>query len=119
MKENPIFDLYGAIYQYAFFFFFMFIIPVIFIKTVMKKSLQDFGCGLGDKKFGLIFLLIVIPVIAVVIYFSAGMPDVQKEYPISKIIMTKHDLIIWHELSYILFYYVAWEFFFRGFMLFG
>ena len=119
MKSNPLFDFYGAIYQYAFFFFFMFIIPFVFIKTKMKKSMKDFGFGIGDKKFGLIFLVIVIPIIAVVIYFSAKMPDIQQEYPISKIIISRHDLVIWHELSYILFYYIAWEFFFRGFMLFG
>lgn len=119
MKENTLFDLYGAIYHYSFFFFFMFIIPVVFIKFGMKKSLKEFGFGFGDIKFGLIFLCIIIPVIVIVIYFSAKMPDIQKEYPISKIILTRHDLILWHELSYIIFYYIAWEFFFRGFMLFG
>jgi membrane protease YdiL (CAAX protease family) len=46
------------------------------------------------------------------------MPDVRSEYPLSRILFAHRDLVLWYEAAYVLFYYIAWEFFFRGFLLF-
>ncbi|OGU17880.1 MAG: hypothetical protein A2X61_09610 [Ignavibacteria bacterium GWB2_35_12] len=111
---------YGHIYQFISFFILMFIIPFIYLKLKMKKPLIGFGFGLGDWKFGLIFCLIAIPVILIPFTYSGSrMPDIQNEYPMARILLDRHDLILQYELAYIIFYYIAWEFFFRGFLLFG
>jgi membrane protease YdiL (CAAX protease family) len=47
------------------------------------------------------------------------MPQVRAEYPLSKLVQDKASLFLLYEFSYILLYYVGWEFFFRGYMLFG
>jgi uncharacterized protein len=47
------------------------------------------------------------------------MPDIQSEYPMARLLLKDTRLFIPYELAYILLYYLAWEFFFRGFLLFG
>jgi len=95
-------------------------LPVAYIKLKLKLNLRDFGLSAGDWRFGLKFILFVIPLIIVpVIYFASSMEDLIIEYPLSKAIISQHELIIFYELAYVLLFYVAWEFYFRGFLLFG
>ncbi len=117
---NPLSDYYGHIYQFIAFFVLVGIIPFLYLTLKIRKPLGDFGFGFGDAKFGLIFALIsIIVIILPMIYFSAKMPDLRAEYPMAKILLTRRGLIFQYELAYVIFYYTAWEFFFRGFILFG
>jgi membrane protease YdiL (CAAX protease family) len=119
-KENPLIDFYNILWQFGIFFILLFLIPLALIKFQLKDSLKNFGFSLGDKKFGLRLVLIVIPfIVAPLIYIASRMPEIRAEYPLAKILFQRHDLVIWYELAYILLYYLAWEFFFRGFLLFG
>ncbi|MBI5324689.1 MAG: CPBP family intramembrane metalloprotease [Ignavibacteriae bacterium] len=119
-KGHQLEGYYGHIYQFIFFFIFIFVIPFLYLKIKMKKPLKEFGFGLGNMKFGLIFCLIAIPLLIVPFTYSGSrMPDIQNEYPMARILLERHDLILSYELAYIIFYYIAWEFFFRGFLLFG
>ncbi len=112
-------DLYARIWQFGVFFFLMFVIPVLYIKGVMKASLKDFGWGLGDIKYGSKWLITIPLLVVPLIYISSKMPDVRAEYPLAKSLLTDQSHLFVYELLYILLYYVAWEFFFRGFLLFG
>ena len=47
------------------------------------------------------------------------MPDVQAEYPLCRLLLLRHDLLLPYSFAYALLYYVAWEWCFRGWMLFG
>ena len=118
--SHPLYNFYSYLWQFFSFFLLTFIIPSIIIKYQFKRSLMDFGFGLGDIKCGSKILIIAIPLLVVpLVFIGSKMPDIRAEYPLSKLIFTRHDLILWHELTYFLFYYLAWEFFFRGFLLFG
>lgn len=113
-------EFYAHAAQFFSFFLLMFVMPVFFIRFRMKQPLSDFGFGLGDFKFGTAFTVIaVIGLVIPLIYMASGMPDIQQEYPLAKILHERYDLILWYEIAYVLFYYVAWEFYFRGFLLFG
>ena len=118
-SKIEIFNLYAHIFQFVTFFFLVFLIPVLYIRFFIKKPLIYFGLGLGDKKFGFILLAILLPIIAIFMYFSTAMPDLQEEYPLARILFHRKELILWYEMSYVAFYYIAWEFYFRGFLLFG
>ncbi|MDQ1353233.1 MAG: hypothetical protein QG657_3539 [Acidobacteriota bacterium] len=120
LKENSLIDLFNTFWQFGVFFALMFLIPVLFIKFRLKTPLRDFGVSLGDKKFGLALILIAIPfIVAPLIYIGSRFPDLRAEYPLARILLQRHDLVIWYELAYVIFYYTTWEFFFRGFLLFG
>jgi len=92
---------------------------MLIIKLVFKDSWKAYGLGIGDWKKGLPLLLLIPLVITPVIYFASKMPDVRSEYPLSKLLFDHKDLILGYELLYIILYYIAWEFYFRGFLLFG
>lgn len=114
------FEIYSNLWQFTVFFILVFIIPVLIIRFIFKKPLTNYGFALGDVKYGLritiiCLLLLVIPII----YFSSGMQSIRNEYPLAKILIVDHKLILWYEVAYVLLYYIAWEFFFRGFLLFG
>jgi len=120
MKANPLYDLYAHFWQFFVFFFLLFIIPLLLIKFVFRENLKNYGFTIGDIKTGSILviitaLLIIIPVV----WLGSALPDVRREYPLAKILLQRHDLIFIYESFYVMFYYIAWEFFFRGFLLFG
>ena len=117
--NNPQADIYARYWQFLVFFVLMFVMPVIYIKFVMKRPLSDFGFGKGDLKYGAKWLLIIPFVVAPLIYISSKMPDVRMEYPLAKIFLNDRQGLWFYELMYVVFYYVAWEFYFRGFLLFG
>lgn len=105
--------------QFGIFFILMFIIPLLYIKLVMKKDLNEFGLGVGDIKLGSKLLLLIPLVIMPAIYFTAKMPDVRSEYPLAKSLLENQTHLLIYEIAYIVLYYIAWEFYFRGFVLFG
>ncbi len=112
-------DIYARIWQFAVFFVLMFVIPVAYIKWIMKASLKDFGWGLGDVKWGSKWLITIPLLVVPLIFLSSKMPDVRMEYPLAKSLLADQSHLFIYELLYVLLYYVAWEFFFRGFLLFG
>lgn len=119
-KENPFIGLYNIFWQFGVFFVLMCLIPLMVVKFRFKTPLKNFGFSLGDKKFGFRFVLVIIPfIVAPLIYIASRLPEIRAEYPMAKILLQRHDLVVWYELAYVFLYYFAWEFFFRGFLLFG
>ncbi|MBK8505903.1 MAG: CPBP family intramembrane metalloprotease [Saprospiraceae bacterium] len=112
-------DLYARYWQFFCFFILLGILPLLYLKLVLKGSLKDYGLSLGDTKFGLKWTLGLTLVIIPLMWIAAGMSDVRDEYPLARILFERRDLFIQFEAIYIIFYYVTWEFFFRGFLLFG
>ncbi len=119
MRAVPGGDVIAAYWQFSIFFLLMFVLPVVYVKFVMRKPLGNFGWGLGDVKYGVKWLL-TIPLLVVPLMFVASkMPGLRVEYPLAKTLLHNRDALFLYESAYVLFYYVAWEFFFRGFLLFG
>lgn len=92
----------------------LFFLPMLLI-LVFKQEPSGFGfyTGRGYKLAGLLFLG-VLPVLI----FAATLKDFQAYYPIQKQAAHSLSYFIYFELSYGL-YLFCWEFFFRGFLLFG
>ncbi len=106
--------------QFAGFFVLLFIIPFLHLKYWWKKPLSDFGFGLGDKKFGLKFVIFTLLLLVLPFAFAGSFDaNVRLEYPLAKELILHRAFVPGYELCYIVFYYIAWEFFFRGYLLFG
>ena len=113
-------EIYSIFWQFGIFFLLMMVIPLLSTRLFRELDLSAMGLGLGDYKTGLKLVVVALPFIVLpIIYFAADMPELRSEYPLAKILLQDHSWILPYELSYILFYYIAWEFFFRGFLLFG
>jgi uncharacterized protein len=115
---NPNIYLYEYLYWFIGDFFSFFILPVLVIKIILKENLKDYGLSVGDYKAGLkiafIFLVIMIPLVWIFSSFS----DFVRTYPQLASIRDNWNTFIIFEIALII-YLIAWEFIWRGFMLFG
>lgn len=114
------YDVYLIEYLYWFLsdFLTLFILSSLVIKFVLKENLSDYGIALGDYKTGLkisvIFLAVMLPLIWIV---SSTESFVQK-YPHLHNAKESWNVFLIYETG-MLIYMFAWEFIWRGFMLFG
>jgi membrane protease YdiL (CAAX protease family) len=115
-------DDFGAFIRYfVYFFVLLFAIPFVFILFSFAQSsdiLKSFGLQPGNSNLGVLIILIGIPITAVLTYISTKDPALKEQYPFSKRACQNPKKFILYELSYLIFYYIAWEFTFRGVLLF-
>ncbi|MCD6163291.1 MAG: CPBP family intramembrane metalloprotease [candidate division Zixibacteria bacterium] len=94
------------------------LIPVLIWKVGFKHSLKDMGLSFGDTKKSLLIIAVGLPLMAVMAYFSSKDPSFLAEYPLYRGLAANQGILPIYILMYSL-YYIGWEFYFRGFMLFG
>jgi membrane protease YdiL (CAAX protease family) len=111
-------DVAATVYEYLAAFILMFGIPALMVKGIFKKPLRDFGLQRGDVRAGLRWLMIGTPVALLAALVGSMDPAMRAEYPLAKSTVHHVELFLIVEGFYLV-YYLAWEFFFRGFMLFG
>ncbi|MGH2574300.1 MAG: CPBP family glutamic-type intramembrane protease, partial [Ignavibacteria bacterium] len=110
---------YSTLYWFTADGFLMLIVPLIFIFFILKQRPSDYGFKIGDYKFGLlssgIFILAMLPVIWIV----SGSESFARTYPQGGIRIKENiDILLYYEF-FVGFYLIAWEFFWRGYFLFG
>lgn len=99
--------------------FLMLIIPLILIPLVLKEKPSDYGFRLGDYKFGLKSSLLFIIVMFPFIWIISADQSFAKTYPQGGVFVRENiSVLLYYEL-FVGFYMLAWEFFWRGYMLFG
>ncbi len=94
-------------------FVFYFIVPIVVILLVFGDPLRDYGFKLGNWREGMLWAVGVILVIGTILFFFARTPAMQTYYaarsPDSALTILVRTCV---ELF-------AWEFIWRGFLLFG
>lgn len=115
---EPNIYLYEYLYWYIGDFLTFFILPVLIIKLIFKEKLVDYGLSTGDFKAGikitLLFLVLMIPLV----WIFSSFPDFVRTYPQLASVRDNWNTFIIFEIG-LLVYVTAWEFVWRGFMLFG
>jgi membrane protease YdiL (CAAX protease family) len=108
----------AEIYAFASALLLLGVVSLLIIKFVFKEPLRNYGLTLGDWRFSLLALAVLLPVMAVISYPSSKDPQFLAEYPLFKGAGASAAAFAWHAIAY-LFFYIGWEIFFRGFMQFG
>ncbi|MEP7145423.1 MAG: CPBP family intramembrane glutamic endopeptidase [bacterium] len=97
----------------------MFLLPLLSVKLVFKEKLSDYGFTLGDRKFGVITFAIFFFVMFIIVWIVSGSPTFAATYPQGGVkVRESLGIFILYELC-ILIYMLGWEFFWRGYALFG
>jgi hypothetical protein len=110
---------YSTLYWFSADGFLMSIVPLILILTVLKGKPKDYGFRLGDYKFGLITSAVFIVIMIPFIWFVSGSETFAHAYPQGGVTVRENiSILLYYEL-FVGFYMFAWEFFWRGYMLFG
>jgi len=115
--DDPYNDWYRHLYQNIAALILLAAIPALGARFVLRKRLRDQGVALGDWRFGLKAVIVGVVVLTPLLYLGSFDPAIQREYPLTKLAGCATDLFVLWELTYLL-YYIAWEYFFRGFSLF-
>ncbi len=118
LSNNALFDMYSHMFEYFIAFVLLFILPLILIKYAFKEKTKKYGLEFGDVKFGLKFTAIAIVLLIPILIIVALLPDLQATYPGARSVIGRLKPFLLIEFFYML-YYIGWEFFFRGYMLFG
>lgn len=93
-------------------------LPLLTIKLIFKERVQDWGFRFGKKRFGFTFVIVAYVLMIVVLFLVSRMSSFQKAYPLCKFALNNWKLFVTYEIAYGI-YMFAWEFIFRGYMLFG
>ena len=95
------------------------IIPALVMK-MMGASLSDYGIGIGDWRIGVAVVAVLYPLVLVLTLLpGAYTPELQNFYPFDRQALLSWGVLAQLELWRAVVYYYAWEFFFRGVLLFG
>lgn len=110
--------LYEFLYWFIGDFFTFVVLSILIIKFLFKEKLKDYGLKFGDYKTGLklsvIFIIIMLPII----WFASSEPSFVNTYPQLVSARNSWNIFFIFEAG-LLIYLVAWEFIWRGFMMFG
>ncbi len=99
-------------------FFTFFVLGIVIIKFGFKEKLSDYGLQLGDFKVGIKISLIFLSVMIILVWFASATPAFAEKYPHLSIAKSDWNTLFIYEAGMLL-YMFAWEFIWRGFMLFG
>jgi uncharacterized protein len=114
--SNPY--LIEYIYWFVGDFLTFFILGIVIIKLFLKENLKDYGLRFGDYKTGLKYSSIFLLVMIILIWFVSATPAFAEKYPHLSDAKSNWNILLIYE-SGMLIYMFAWEFIWRGFMLFG
>jgi len=95
-------------------------LPGLVVKFGFREKLSDFGIRLGDWRTGLVSVGVLFPII----FFALLLPGsrdaaLRAFYPLDRTIGASAASFLAFEGLRAVLYYSAWEFFYRGFWLFG
>lgn len=115
---EPDIYLYEYLYWFIGDFFTFFILPVLIVKLILKENLKDYGLTFGNLRLGIkltaLFLAIMLPLL----WVFSSFPDFVRTYPQLVYMRDNWNTFFIFEIGLII-YVIAWEFIWRGFMLFG
>ena len=113
-------DPYLIEYLYWFLgdFFTFFILGILIIKFGFKEKLKDFGLQFGDVKTGLTFSFLFLFIMIILVWIVSSTPEFAEKYPHLTSAKSNWNTLLIYEFG-MLVYMIAWEFIWRGFMLFG
>lgn len=115
-------NYYGKLYEFLYWFsadsvVFLFI-PLLIIIFLFKEKPSAYGIQLGDAKLGLSISFLFLGVMFLIVWFVSATESFAITYPHLGNARIDWELFFYYELG-IFTYLFAWEFIWRGFMLFG
>lgn len=96
----------------------LFILPLLIIRFFFKEKLSSYGLQIGDYKVGLKITLIFLAIMLPLVWFVSASNSFANVYPHLSSARESWTIFLIYELG-LLVYMIAWEFIWRGFMLFG
>jgi membrane protease YdiL (CAAX protease family) len=111
-------NLIEFLYWFVGDFLTLFILGALIIKFFHKEKLSNYGLKLGDYKSGLFYSGIFLTIMVIIIWFVSAQSGFAEKYPHLSDAKSNWNIFLVYEMGMLL-YMFAWEFIWRGYMLFG
>jgi membrane protease YdiL (CAAX protease family) len=98
--------------------FFFFLLPILYIKLILKKDLRNFGFNLQNTKIGIIWAIGMFFVSALIIFILIHFFDFENKYLLPAYLAQNFGIFLLYELILVNILLFIQEFFFKGFILF-
>lgn len=95
-----------------------FVVPILILKYGFSMTRNQMGLGAGDWKFAVSVAALYIPIVLVGTWILSDGQAFQENYPHLKEATTSWKAFFIYEALF-LFYWIGWEYLWRGFVLFG
>jgi uncharacterized protein len=110
-------------YENIFHFLAFFIVPLLIVRLVLRESTADFGLRAGDTRFGfttvfLLFLPAALFMVLTVVTDGVRLPTFHSFYPQIPAVQGS-PCLFFINILFMALYYMGFEFFYRGYLLFG
>ena len=95
-----------------------FLLPVLILRFGFKQTLAQMGLGVGDARFATIVGGIYLPIALVGTWILSDGAEFQANYPHYGPASSSWSVFLIYEAVFV-FYWMGWEYLWRGFVLFG
>lgn len=117
---SPTSSFQSSTYMFASAFCLLGLIPAAIATFIFHDSLKEYGISVGDWKKGLPISILAFVIISITLLYPASQTaEMRAFYPFDKHAGDSFGAFTRYQLARGILFYSAWEFFFRGFMLFG
>jgi membrane protease YdiL (CAAX protease family) len=93
-------------------------LPLLVVLGLLRLDVGQFGMAPGDAPRGWLLAGIGYAVMLPIVVVAARYPSFQATYPLRQLVREQPGMLLYWELTYG-FYFFLWEWFFRGYLLFG
>jgi membrane protease YdiL (CAAX protease family) len=94
------------------------LLPIVLIKFGIREKIKDYGFRFSRSKLGWSFVTVGFLVMLPIVLIASHLASFQNKYPLCKLAAANWAIFIPYQLAFGI-YILSWEFFFRGYMLFG
>lgn len=113
-------DVYAYLLEYFSFFLLMLVVPLVISVSFKKAAVLKSLLSLCVSWKNLLWAFLAVAVLVVPsAYHASSLQSVVAEYPLPRVLLHNQHLMPVYFLGLFFLYYLPWEFFFRGFLLFG
>jgi membrane protease YdiL (CAAX protease family) len=119
--KNRFGDARGTWIYFSAFFTLLAAVPVLLIFLLENdphRVLIDLGVAVGRFRTGLLLFLVFLPIATLIGHIVSRTEEMVACYPFSKQVCRRDGTFALYELGYVLLYYTAWEFLYRGMLFF-
>jgi hypothetical protein len=95
-----------------------FVLPVLALLLLFRRRPREIGLGAGDWKLASVIALLYLPLVAIGTWVLSDSLDFQAQYPHYQPAALDWRFFLIYEALF-LFYWIGWEYLWRGFVLFG
>jgi len=99
--------------------FFLFIVPVLYIKLILKKDLRSFGFSFGNYRAGIFWGLLALAISLLSAYGLIKFTNFTQASVLPPAVIQNFWMFVFYELVLVNIVFFLQEFFFKGFVLFS